>query len=521
MRWQRYWFAEGGRYGVAIVRIALAISVLMTLAKLAVPLGDVQTTLYRPVGIWMLLGHAAPPEALIYVLWVVAWAATALMLVGLFSRAATAVSWLAASALAAYSFSGASTWSHQYNIVFLAQLAFLGARGGDVLSLDALIRRTRRLPAIDVPRGYQWSLRLVQLAVALMFSGAVFHKLLHGHFTLRWAFTDNLRHHLLVRYDLAGLPRPPLVDWIIDDVWRYRTAAALNLISQLAPIVACIWVTRPWLRAIGGMFFVIETCALSLVVGLWNPHWLPLVAVFIDWDALLRRTPVPSPVVVPPRRRTRAFILAFVIYDALTAFTPALDQWLNTFPFSGFPMFATIRANPPYDEHRPYSIAADHFEADHPVPDNVQRWLDHANRGIETTTDPERLRKRMVAVLEQVQRRYPDAHIHALTLYLAIFEAPAYPAPAHFEPHAIAVMAKLDERGAYQTALGKLASGKLVVKPQGVDLAGATYTYYRDDVPTPLPLPTPIEVDGNPVYIVATANGIPWLVATDKHWVWN
>ena len=31
-------------------------------------------------------------------------------------------------------------------MVFLAQLAFLGARGGDALSLDALIRRRRGLP---------------------------------------------------------------------------------------------------------------------------------------------------------------------------------------------------------------------------------------------------------------------------------------------------------------------------------------------------------------------------------------
>ena len=76
----------------------------------------------------------------------------------------------------------------------------------------------------------------MQLAVALMFAGAVFHKMLHGHCTLRWALSDNLRHHLLVRYDLAGLPRPALVDWIIDDVWRYRIAALLNLISQAVPL---------------------------------------------------------------------------------------------------------------------------------------------------------------------------------------------------------------------------------------------------------------------------------------------
>ena len=526
-RWQRYWFADGGRWAVAIVRIALAISVLATLDRIAKPLstGDLpgQHVLYRPVGIWMLLGHTAPPDALVDLLWVIAWVATPMMLLGLFSRAATAASCFAGTALAALSFAGSSTWSHQYNVVFIAQIAFLGARCGDALSLDAVIRRRRNLPALDVARGYQWSLRLVQLAVALMFAGAVFHKVLHGHFTLRWALTDNLRHHLLVRYDLAGLPRPPLVDWIIDDVWRFRIAALLNLVSQLAPILACIFVTRPWIRAIGGMFFIVETVALGLVVGLWNPHWFPLVAVFIDWDRLLRRPQIVTPVTWPPRA-ARIFVLAFVIYDAITAFAPGVDQFLNTYPFSGFPMFATIRANPPYDEHRPYSLAAAHFEAiaDVPVLDNVQRWLDHANRGIETTTDPAKLQKRLAAVLGQAQRRYPDAHIHGLVLYLSIFEAPAYPAPAHFEPHPIAIMAEYREDGTYRTVLGKLDQGRVTLKPQGLEVHDPRLVYYKDDVPQPIELPVqPVELDGNPIYIVAIIDGKPWLVATEKHWVWN
>src|SRR6185295_14397151 len=156
---------------------------------------------------WMVFGHLVPPAWLVICLWLLAIGGSALMFVGLFSRTSTVVSFVAALALASASFSSSATWSHQYNVVFLAQLAFLGARGGDVLSLDALIRKLRGLPAEDRVRAYQWSLRLVQLAVALMFACAAFHKLMHGHFTLRWALSDNLRHQLLVRYDLAGLPR--------------------------------------------------------------------------------------------------------------------------------------------------------------------------------------------------------------------------------------------------------------------------------------------------------------------------
>src|SRR5690606_32311964 len=64
-RWQRYWFSDGGRTSLAIVRIAVAASVLLTLVRLddVFSAGDLPTSsaLYRPVGIWMALGDRPPP----------------------------------------------------------------------------------------------------------------------------------------------------------------------------------------------------------------------------------------------------------------------------------------------------------------------------------------------------------------------------------------------------------------------------------------------------------------------------
>ena len=149
-RWQRYWFAEGGRTALAIVRICVAAAVLLTLARLMAKESPVAVAVYRPVGIWMLLGHVQPPTVLVQALWVVAWASTAAMLVGYATRASTALSFVSAVALAALSFSASKTWSHQYNVVFIAQLALLGSRGGDVLSVDWWIRTRDGLPALDV-----------------------------------------------------------------------------------------------------------------------------------------------------------------------------------------------------------------------------------------------------------------------------------------------------------------------------------------------------------------------------------
>jgi hypothetical protein len=525
-RWQRYWFAEGGRYAAAFVRIAIATAILLSLARLDnnVSTGDVPGShaLYRPVGIWMLLGHTAPPAVVVSALWVIAWAATTAMLLGLFTRASTAASFVASLAIASLSFSASARWSHQYNVVFLAAAAFLGARGGDVLSLDALIRWRRGLPLVDRPRAYQWSLRLVQLAVAVMFACAAFHKLMHGHFTLRWALSDNLRHQLLVRFDLSGLNRPPLVDWLIDDPWRYRTAAVLNLVSQAAPLAACFLFKRPVWRALFGAFFLVETVALAYVVDLWNPHWLPLYAVFIDWDWLLRRRithDVPPPGWQPPRA-IRIFIVAFVVYDVFTALIPAVDQRLNTYPFSGFPMFSTILAKAPYGGHSDYIVEGDHFEVEPAIDLPTQRWFDHSNRGMFEERDPNRLHTRLTTMWRQAERRYPELRLQRVRLYLTMYEAPAYPAPAHFDAHPVALVGELDADGTFKTMVGPYEPNKITPHPENVDATGATFGYYRDDDPTLIPFTNTL--DGDPVITVATTtDGTQWLTSSHADWKWQ
>ena len=147
-RWQRYWFADGGRtsrrhpaHRDRDERPAYPV------ARSTTPVSTDSATLYRPVGMWMLArAHALRRRARRDPLGL-AWASTAAMLVGLASRASAAVSFVSAVALASLSFSASRSWSHQYNVVFLAQLAFLGARGGDTLSLDALLRHAARLAA--------------------------------------------------------------------------------------------------------------------------------------------------------------------------------------------------------------------------------------------------------------------------------------------------------------------------------------------------------------------------------------
>ncbi len=534
-RWQRYWFAEGGRHTVAVLRVAVAACVLMSLWRLwgHRPLAAPEQV-YRPIGVWMALGEVPPPELLVDVLWALAWGGTAAMLVGLVSRAATAVSFLAAVALAALSFSGRASWSHQYNVIFIAQLALLGARSGDALSLDALIRRLRGRPPRDVPRGYEWSVRLVLLAVSMMFVGAALHKLGAGHFTLRWALSDNLRHQLLVHYDVNGIARPALVDWLLAESWRYRTAALLNLISQLAPLLAIFYPHRPLLRAAAGVCFVLEVLGLGFVVSLWNLHWLPLAAVYVDWDRLIawaRRAPAPAPAAAPPPppRRVRIFVIAFVVYEVATSLIPRIDRWLNTYPFSSFPMFSAIRAAPPYDEHLPYAVAGDRYEAiaDRPLEPAVQRWLDYQNRGLHLVRDPDRVRARLTAVLARAQARYPAAGIRGLRHHVALFIAPAHPGPARFERHLLAITGELLPDGTFRSMLGRLTPRGVQLGPQHLDAAAARLVYFADDRAVPAPLggtregdAVTVELAGDPLYVAAELDGRRWLVAWRRSRRW-
>jgi hypothetical protein len=234
-------------------------------------------------------------------------------------------------------------------------------------------------------------------------------------------------------------------------------------------------------------------------------------------------------------------VLAFVVYDTLIAFIPTLDQRLNTYPFSSFPMFSQLRVRAPYDEHLPYDVVADHFAVtgDAKVHVFAQRWFDHTNRGTHAIRDPERLRAKLAAILGQADRRYPELGLRQLRHEVTIFEAPAYPAPAHLEPHLLAVLGTYGEGGHFATVLGELADTprgtlEVTLHPIGVDASRARLAYVVDDLPVLHDLPGTrtgdrFEVtrpEGDPLYIVAlipdaTGAETPWLVASRAAWRWQ
>jgi hypothetical protein len=497
--WIRYWSAPGGRIAAAVVRVAIAVAVLMVLERMrAMPPVEhpeqVAASVYHPVGILMLF-RSPPPVIVIELATILAYAGAFAMLVGLFTRAATVIAALCTWLIAAQAMSYQPSWSHDLNVVLLALIAFVGARGGDVLAIDAMIRRVRGRPPAEA--SYQWSLRLVQVAVGLMFLSACVLKLRSG--ALYWALSDNLRHQLIARYDLVGsIDRPAIVDWLLARSWRYEGAALLNLISQAMPLVAIVFANRPWVRALAALCFVSEIAALYLVMELGNPSWFPLAAVYIDWDrlwgAITRARPVgpPAPVRVP--RAAMVFVTVFVVFDLVISLSPRLDQVLRTFPFSRFPMFAIIRAKQPYAVHQTYELIAGRIElvTDRPI----ERWIqaeidrDYGYRTLHRETDREALHARVVVVLDELQHRYPALAIRGVRVYVTMYQVPAYPAPARLETHDLGILGEL-VGGAWTTHELPVSTGSRVSLAADPALTGAALELYRDGLPATGPPPTP------------------------------
>lgn len=519
-RWQRYWSAPGGRIGVAVLRVAVGSSLLWTLARIAAHASTAHSALYYPHGIWLAY-PGRPGPGLLAALAVIAWPATIAFTIGLATRTAHAISLISTLALATFEVCSMPTWTHQNVPPLLASIAFLGARGGDALSVDALMRRWRGLPASDVPGAYHWTLRLVQITVASVFFVAACCKLAAGGPGLAWALSDNLRHQLLVRFDWIHLPRTAAADWIIAAPWRYQGFALANLCSQLLPIAAVFAMRRPVLRAALGLVWSCEVVALGVVMALWDSHWLPLAAAFIDWDWLVgARGGAPAPA---PRRRL-VLVSCLLGFAAMQAFV--LNQRLNLYPFSSYPMFAEVRARPPYDRHRSYELIGGHVElaGRRALTDDEQRWIDRriVYRWMWQERDPAALRAKLQGVLDEARQRYPSAGITTARIWLSVDRAPPYPADARLDRSDLAILGELDTAGRFRSALGRLDGTRVTTAPHGLDLTTAPLVAYRDDLQAATPVASARDAGGfaiaaplagDPVYLVAQVDGLPWLVA--------
>lgn len=446
--WRRTWFGGDARLSIEVARVAIAVAGLCAWAVAAMPsyeafLARYPEGAYEPVGLLRLLGGTPPPAWLLEATRIAGLVALIGMLVGFATRVSMVVSALALLVLAGVVESFTDGWSHSFVPVLLVHLAFVAAPAGRALSVDAWLRRRRGRPDANGPAPV-WPVLLALVAVALPFFNAVYWKLrMSG---VAWALSDNLRHQILTRFDWAGDERTALADFLVRHQAAWKAAAAANMVTQLLPMLACLFMRRPLVRATLGIFYVVEVVLLDLVMGLPNYSWLPFAALFVDWDRLAawwrrRRGGVVAPeseAAPPAPRATSWFIAAFLLANLAIAFVwRGLDRHLNLYPLVQYRMFAMTRAKQPYDTHQSWEFDGLRFRAGSKTVDRaaVEAQLDKRYRKRRNVRDARAI-ERLLREATRVKRVAGNR----LEVWLVILVAPPYPAEATLVSHDIGLL---------------------------------------------------------------------------------
>jgi hypothetical protein len=300
-----------------------------------------------------------------------------------------------------------------------------------------------------------------------------------------------------------------LADAIVQHEALWKLVALGNLISQMAPFAACFFVKRPRVRLLLGAFFVIETVALDLVMGLPNYQWLPLAVAFVDWDHFLprlrqtlvlmssrdgMRRPAPahsSENADKTSRLASGAIAVFVSIQVVITFgPPGLDLRLRSYPISQYRMFSVVRAKRPYGRHQSWEFDTLRFsiegrsEQSAALEDDLDRRF-RKYFAARRASDVER-------IVREAARRARRAKPSAVVLRFAILQAPAYPAAPELAEHSIGILARLRGKS-LESLLGTAGVDERgpFVEPQPVGLtipADMSITYILDQDPRQRPL---------------------------------
>lgn len=352
-----YWFGRPGVWSTDICRMALAVVYL--LMNLRNGLGSAEqiraaypVANYDPDGILMFLGPVMPSDHLIDVMILLSRIFPWLLLFGLFSRTSLWLTLITHLFLRTLIESFSTNWSHGFNVVFLAHLGFLFAPVGQVLSADSLIRRWRGAVGAPMRDGW-WAVLLGQWNVALMFFSAFYWKALYNDKPpFSWAHWENMRNHLFTRYEWTGDPVPSHLEPVVASPLLCGLLGAANLIFQCLPFLSLFFVHRPKLRLLFGLAFIVEEIGLTVVMGLADLHWLPLIAFFVDWDHFLKRSTDRSTL---PETRTglkmgyALGLISLYLLFSLNVFGVTIGKNvfdLRAYPFSKFNMYSERLRDP-------------------------------------------------------------------------------------------------------------------------------------------------------------------------------
>jgi len=307
---------------------------------------------YYPKGILAIICPEVPSIETID-LWMSLQYLSALFLIfGLFSRASLIVNFFCNLFLISLSESFSIAWSHGYNLNLLAQMPFIFAPVGRLISIDFLIHKYIFKKEIKKSANaiYVW---MANLGIVAIFFNAFFWKIISDRqgISLKWALSDNFRNQLIIRYSYLSEDIPGYLDFIVNSEFWYQFVAFLNLSFQALPFLSLFFIRKPIIRFILGFLFVIEEIGLALVMQLFDWYWIPLFLIFIDWDYFLGRKEAQNQSIFKGIKAK--LILGTYLAYTFAYFSIAYNLYLkfglyangggiNSYPFSTYSMYSGL-----------------------------------------------------------------------------------------------------------------------------------------------------------------------------------
>ncbi len=272
-----------------------------------------------------------------------------LAVLGVATRASFALAWLITLYLVSHYEAWTPSWSHGEAPILLCAIPLLlrDLRGRFYLPIG-------RAPPAASPF---FPIFVSQLLLALFYFGAFYAKM--GLAGLAWVTTDHLANSLDFAWGrlTADHPKPAYVAWVQQNPVLVRACALGHVLMQAIPILVLFSPGKPWARLFEGAVFAFGVVLLWAFMGyLWPWYWwLPIAAVFVDWDYFLGRVRFgPRARALSPRTWYGLLIAYPVAYLAATA-SQVLPDRLDLYPFfDDLTFYAQPHDTWPYDGRSPY-----------------------------------------------------------------------------------------------------------------------------------------------------------------------
>ena len=299
-RWIRFWFEPTRPTDLAISRLVFFAGLFIVYSREDFSAwGAVSPAFWMPLPLFsaLHLGQLSVGELqILQTLWRVALLSSA---IGLFARASM---WVAA-VLGFYLLGLPHNFGQTFHfdaLLVLTCVVLAFSRAADAWSIDALVGRTAPVP--DGRSGeYTWPVRMIWVAMSLVFVAAGLAKARHG--GLEWIWSDNMRI-LLMRAAYHVSDADPLGGiglWVAGHAWMARGLAGLSLAIELTFGLALVsrraralLVPAAFCMLVGIRVIMGPTFGAFLLANVFWVPWEALGARVASWRTRLRASAVPA-----------------------------------------------------------------------------------------------------------------------------------------------------------------------------------------------------------------------------------